>query len=662
MEFAILKDIVIIFALAVGVLFICHRLNIPAVVGFLLTGILAGPHGLGLVETSEQVHVIAEFGVILLLFSIGLEFSFKNLAGIKKTILLGGSIQVGLTVLFTFVLAELTGLKANQAVFLGFLVSLSSTAIVLKQLTERADINTPHGKTALGILIYQDIIVVFMMLFTPFLGAGGENGEPIISILLKTAFIILVVMLLTLYIIPPLLYQITRTQSRELFMLSIMAICFSVAWLTSSAGLSLALGAFLAGLIISESEYSHQALSNIMPFIDTFTSLFFVSIGMLLDVSFLIEHIGIILLLTLGIILGKGLIALIATLVLGYPLRIAVLAGLSLSQIGEFSFILAQTGVEHKLVGNYMYQGFLASAIITMMLTPFIMNVAPRVAVSVYRLPLPKRLLKGTMPEVEELEEDLNLEDHLIIIGYGLNGRNLARAAAYAGIPYVILEINADTVREERAKGEPIYYGDATHELVLKHVNAEKARVVVIAISDSAATRRVTYVARKLSPLAYIIVRTRFVADMHDLYELGADQVIPEEYETSIEIFARVLARYMVPHEEIEAYVESVRQEGYEMFRSLSRENLKITSRNEVFKGMEVSSIRIPYKSFLAGKKIEDIELRKKYGVTVVAIQRGREVIPNPGGHDLILPEDILFLLGEKEKLHNFVHKFLPAE
>ncbi|WP_073092839.1 cation:proton antiporter [Thermosyntropha lipolytica] len=660
MEFAILKDIAIIFALAVGVLFICHRLNIPVIVGFLLTGVLAGPHGLGLVETSEHVHVIAEFGVILLLFSIGLEFSFKHLASIKKTILLGGSIQVGLTILFTFILAELAGLKANQAVFLGFLVSLSSTAIVLKQLTERADINTPHGKTALGILIYQDIIVVFMMLFTPFLG-GGENVGPVTSILLKTVLIIVVVMLLTLYIIPPLLYQITRTQSRELFMLSIIAICFSVAWLTSSAGLSLALGAFLAGLIISESEYSHQALANIMPFIDTFTSLFFVSIGMLLDINFLAQHLGIIILLSLGIFLGKSIISAIATLLLGYPLRVAILAGLILFQVGEFSFILAQVGIEHQLISMDIYQGFLAAAIITMMLTPFVINMAPRVAVAIYKLPWPQRLLRGSLPEIEELEEELNLEDHLVIIGYGLNGKNLSRAAAYAGIPYVILEINADTVREEKKKGEPIYYGDATHELVLKHVNVEKARVVVIAISDSAATRRVTYIARKLSPMAYIIVRTRFVADMHDLYELGADQVIPEEYETSIEIFARVLARYMVPHEEIEAYIESVRREGYEMFRSLSREELKMMNRPDFFQGMEITSIRIPYNSILAGKKIEEVEIRKKYGVTVVAIQREKEIIPNPGGHDLILPDDILFLLGEKEKLHSFIHRFLPG-
>ncbi|MBO8159543.1 cation:proton antiporter [Thermosyntropha sp.] len=658
MEFEILREIVVIFVLAVGVLFLCHRLKIPSIVGFLLTGVLVGPYGLGLVESSEHVHVVAEIGVIMLLFSIGLEFSFKNLASIKKTILLGGSIQVGLTILFTFLLASFMGIQANNAVFLGFLVSLSSTAIVLKQLTERVEINAPHGKTALGILIYQDIIVVLMMLFTPLLGEGGGASEPLSLILLKAVGIIILVLILSLYVVPPLLYQITRTQSRELFMFSIIAICFFVAWLTYSAGLSLALGAFLAGLIISESEYSHQALSNIMPFIDTFTSLFFVSIGMLLDINVLAGHIGVILLFTFLLIAGKSIIAGLAAVVLGYPLRIAVLTGFALAQIGEFSFILAQVGMKYGLITDSLYQGFLSSAILTMMLTPFLMNFAPRVARLVYKLPLPKKLLKGAIPEMEEIDEDINKENHLVIIGYGLNGRNLSRAASYAGIPYVILEINADTVRQEKAKGEPIYYGDATHELVLKHVSVEKARVVVVAISDSAATRRVTYMVRKLNPLAYIIVRTRFVADMHDLYELGADEVIPEEFETSIEIFARVLAKYLVPHEEIEAYVETVRREGYEMLRSLSETDLKIDKNKQIFMGMEITSLRVPSNSFVAGRKIEDLELRKKHGVTVVAIQHENKVVPNPGARDLIMPGDVLFLLGEAEKLRNFVHKF----
>jgi CPA2 family monovalent cation:H+ antiporter-2 len=371
-EFHLLYDIVVIFAIAVVVLYLCHRLKIPSIVGFLFTGILAGPYGIALVKSVEQVESIAEIGVIFLLFSIGLEFSFKSLISIKKTILLGGSIQVGFTILFTFIIARLMNMPANQAIFLGFLVSLSSTAIVLKQLGERLEMDTPNGKTALGILIYQDIIVVAMMLFTPWLAADSVALDSLWWVLLKALVLMVAVIILSLYVLPPLLYQITRTQSRELFMLSIIVICFSIAGLTYSAGLSLALGAFLAGLIIAESEYSHQALANVIPFMDTFTSLFFVSIGMLLSVQSVWSHMGTLIIFTLAILSVKGLVAGLAAVILAYPLRIAIIVGFTLCQVGEFSFILAQTGISHGLLSPELYQGFLAASIMTMMLTPLL--------------------------------------------------------------------------------------------------------------------------------------------------------------------------------------------------------------------------------------------------------------------------------------------------
>lgn len=519
-----LNEIVIMFGLAVGVLFVCYRLKIPSIVGFLLTGIIAGPYGFALIKSSEQVEVIAEIGVIFLLFSIGLEFSFQSLREIKKTVLLGGSLQVFFTVALTELIARLLGMPVNQAIFLGFLVSLSSTAIVLKQLGEKAEMDTPQGNIDLGILVFQDIIVVAMMLFTPLLGTGtgGTEIQSPLYILAKTSGVIILVIVLAEYVIPPLLDQITRTQSRELFLLSIISICFAVAWLTSSAGLSLALGAFLAGLIIAESEYSHQAMANVMPFIDTFTSIFFISIGMLLNLHNMIENLPLVVGFTILLLLIKSLVALLTTIVLGYPLRTAIIVGFSLSQVGEFSFILAQTGIDNGLLGGSLYQVFLAASILTMMMTPFLMNFAPRLASVVYRWDLPERLRSGILPWCSEIEEKVPMNDHLIIVGFGVNGRNLSRAACFAGIPYVILDINADTVKKEKENGEPIYYGDATHEVVLHAVNIESARVVVIAVSDAAATRRITNTVRRLNPTVYIIVRTRFVSNVPDLYELGA--------------------------------------------------------------------------------------------------------------------------------------------
>jgi CPA2 family monovalent cation:H+ antiporter-2 len=457
-EFHLLYDIVVIFAIAVVVLYLCHRLKIPSIVGFLFTGILAGPYGIALVKSVEQVESIAEIGVIFLLFSIGLEFSFKSLISIKKTILLGGSIQVGFTILFTFIIARLMNMPANQAIFLGFLVSLSSTAIVLKQLGERLEMDTPNGKTALGILIYQDIIVVAMMLFTPWLAADSVALDSLWWVLLKALVLMVAVIILSLYVLPPLLYQITRTQSRELFMLSIIVICFSIAGLTYSAGLSLALGAFLAGLIIAESEYSHQALANVIPFMDTFTSLFFVSIGMLLSVQSVWSHMGTLIIFTLAILSVKGLVAGLAAVILAYPLRIAIIVGFTLCQVGEFSFILAQTGISHGLLSPELYQGFLAASIMTMMLTPLLISIAPRVAARIADWPLPERLKSGRYSWSTAIDSDIEKENHLLIVGFGLNGRNLCQAAQYAGIPYVILELNAETVRQEQEKGQPIFF------------------------------------------------------------------------------------------------------------------------------------------------------------------------------------------------------------
>jgi len=452
MEIPLLNDIVVIFGLAIAVLFICHRLRVPAVVGFLLTGIFVGPYGFGLVKAVHEVEILAEIGIVLLLFTIGIEFSLEKLLQIRKSVLMGGSLQVLLTFLATLFIARRFGQAFGEAVFIGFLVALSSTAIVLKLIQERAEVDSPHGRTTLGILIFQDIIIVPMILVTPLLaGATGNLGESVLVLLAKGIGIILLVMVSTKWIVPQVLYQITRTRNQEVFLLSVVVICFGVAWLTSKAGLSLALGAFLAGLIISESKYSHQALGNILPFRDVFTSFFFVSIGMLLDVGFLFQQPGTIALIALGVLVLKSIIACFATVLLGSPFRTSILVGLALSQVGEFSFILSRTGVEHGLLAGNIYQMFLAFSVLSMAATPFIITLAPRAADIILRFPLPKRLISGFYP-VPEIKVK-NKKDHLIIIGFGVNGRNVAHAARVAGIPYAVIEMNPKTVRNEQAQG-----------------------------------------------------------------------------------------------------------------------------------------------------------------------------------------------------------------
>jgi len=650
MEILLLNEIVIIFGLSIAILFICHRLRMPTIVGFLLTGILAGPYGLGLIKAVHEVEILAEVGVVLLLFTIGIEFSLGRLLQIKKSVLMGGSIQVLLTLLVTFVIARQLGQPIGESIFIGFLISLSSTAIVLKLIQERGEVDSPHGRTTLGILIFQDIIIVPMILVTPLLaGATGDLGESVLVLIAKGIGIIGLVFVSAKWIVPQVLYQIARTRSRELFLLSVIVICLAVAWITSSAGLSLALGAFLAGLIISESEYSHHALGNILPFRDVFTSFFFISIGMLLDVGFLFRQPGTIVLMALGVLVLKSFIASFATVLLGFPLRTSILVGPALGQVGEFSFILSKTGVEHSLLAGNIYQIFLAVSVLSMAATPFIITLAPRLTDIILRLPLPKRLISGFYP-VSEIKVE-NKKHHLIIIGFGVNGRNVARAARVSGIPYAIIEMNPETVRSEQAQGEPIYYGDSTQEAVLQHANIKDARIVVAAINDPTATRRITEIIRRLNPEVHLIVRTRYLQEVKPLYELGADEVIPEEFETSVEIFTRVLAKYFIPRDEIERLVAEVRSDGYEMFRSLSKESSSFSDLKLQLPDVEISTLRVAERSPLVGKSLAETELRKKYGVTVLAIRRNSQILSNPNANIPFWANDELFVLGPPDRI-----------
>ena len=652
METSLLNDILIIFGLAIAILFISHRLRVPTIVGLLLTGMLAGPHGLGVISGITEIEVLAEIGVVLLLFTIGSELSLKDLWELKKAVLIGGSAQVLLTILVVFVLASQFGLGFGESVFIGFLISLSSTAIVLKTLQERAEMDTCHGRTTLSILIFQDVIIVPMILVTPMLaGVSGELGEPPIIIFAKGLGLLLLIILSAKWVVPHLLYQIARTLNRELFLLSIIFICFSIALLTYNIGLSLALGAFLAGLIISESEYSHQALGNILPFRDVFMSFFFVSIGMLLDIDFFLQNPGLIVLMALVVFALKTVIASLSTAMLGYHPRIVIIVGLSLFQVGEFSFILSRFGVEYGLLAPDTYQLFLAVSVMTMAATPFIIQASPHVAHSAMQIVPTNLISHWCRTETNNSDRKIPLDDHLIIIGFGVNGRNMARAARVAGIPYVIIEINPEIVRKEKSINEPIYYGDSAQESVLEHANIKGARVLVLGISDPVGTRKIISIAHHLNPNLHIITRTRYLQEMGALYDLGANEVIPQEFETSVEIFVRVLKKYLIPKDEIEKFSADVRADGYEMFRSLSEEPANLFNLKLDLPDIEINTIRVEEGSYVDGKNLIQIQLRKKYGVTVLAIRRGSQTLPNPDANMQFFAGDIIVLLGSVDNI-----------
>jgi CPA2 family monovalent cation:H+ antiporter-2 len=644
-----IRDLVVIFGISIAVVLVFHRLRLPSIVGFLLAGALIGPSGLNLVDNTARVELLAEVGVALLLFSIGLDISLARLARIRVFALSGGGLQVLLTVTVTAVVViALSGTSWQASIFWGFLVALSSTAIVLRILVDRGEIDAPHGRLALAILIFQDLVVVPMMLVLPLLGGQIQGGLLDVAVTLGRAMLLIgAILLAARWVIPKALGVVVRARSRELFVIAVLLICASIAWVAEAEGLSLALGAFIAGMVISESEYSHQALADIMPFRDSFISLFFVSIGMLFDLRSFMTAWPVLLLTTVGVLALKGSVAGGVTLLMGYPGRVAAMVGLSLSQVGEFSFVMAQAGQHYGLLTPYGYQLFLAISILTMLVTPVLIQWGPSVLMRAGAATQLPAWLSREPPQ--ELSHIAMQRDHVIIAGFGLNGRNLARVLKEAGIPYVIVDLYADTVRRGQAQGEPIYYGDVTQREMLERMGVERARLLVLAVSDPFATRRVIPVARQANPEIHIVARTRYVREVEELLRLGADEVVPEEFETSLEIFELVLREYDVSPREIKRKQEEIRREGYARLR---REALEpYTGHGELPIEVDVHYQPVPAGSPLIGRRLADLRLHEYGGVHVPAIIRRGGTHAGPDGDWRLEADDCLVMTGAREAI-----------
>ncbi|MDD2582668.1 MAG: cation:proton antiporter [Desulfuromonadaceae bacterium] len=659
MPYEALKDIEILFGLALVTVVVLRRFKLPSIIGFLVTGILAGPHAMAFIKDTGQVEQMAEIGVVLLLFTIGIELSLKELMRIKHLVLWGGGLQVLVTIMAVATAGAVFGFPVKQAFFFGFLVSLSSTAILMKLLIDSGQADTPHGKMAMGILIFQDLCIVPLMLLTPLLAGNGSDISSILVITAKAGAVVLAAHYGARFFVPWIFKQVVKTRSRELFILTIIFIGLGTAWLTALAGLSLALGAFIAGLAISESEYSNQALSDIIPFREAFMSLFFISVGMLLDPAILTTYPLLIVSLVATIMLIKTFVAAGSAMVLGVPMRIAIITGFSLAQIGEFSFVLSQSGVKVGLLSPEMYQIFLAASIATMGLTPVCLKYASPVADFVITL-LPHEWTRGR-GVLATREKNVQMNDHVIIVGYGVNGRNLAKALKNLKIQHIVIETNPFTVKNERNRGQHIIFGDASQPEVLEHAHIKNARGMVIAISDAAASRRVAALARHQNPSLHIIVRTRYMLEVEPLYKLGANEVIPEEFETSIEILSRVLRNYMVPLAEIERCVTEVRSDGYDMFRSLSRRHSHAVGISGYLSGAEIATFRLKKGSQLEGQCLHEGTIRHMSGATVLVIKRGDELVANPDPVWELQPDDLLLLLGKPEQLAVAGRLFEPS-
>ena len=643
---AILTDIVVIFASSVAAALACHRLRIPTSIGLLLAGVLLGPDALGVVRNAHQIELIAEIGVVLLMFVIGLEISLSDLAHLRHHFAAGGSIQFFGTGLIVAGVTYLMGSPLEQSIYLGFVVALSSTAVVLRLLQERAELDTPHGRSVLATLIYQDIAVVPLMLTAPLLAgdAGGSGTGAVASLVGRVAVVGLFAFAAYRWLVLWILERITVTRSSEAFLLGVITLCVGIAVFTQSMGLSLALGAFLAGFIISESEYSHQAVTVMLPFRDVFMSLFFVSIGMLLDVQYLSAHPLRLGLLVLGVLLLKPVVGALSSLAVGLPLRNAVLAGLALGQVGEFSLVATQAGVSAGLLGRDVFQTVLDVAVVSMLLTPVLVAIGPRCADVLCATPLTLlQRMRFTPARVSSAHSYLG---HVLIVGYGVTGKNMAMTARLSGVPYAIVEVNAATVRAALAEGEPIHFGDATQYAILHHLDADKARAIVIVIDDPAGARRIVELSRRIAPDAYILVRSRYLREVEPLRALGADEVIADELEVSIEVFSRVLARMLVPREDIKRLIGDVRGDWRRMARGLAKEATSVPDLRIGVPDLVTHTMRLTERSPLAGRSIAQSLLRAEHGVTVLAITRGGEALVNPRGETIFEVGDILFVIG----------------
>ena len=564
MQHLIFRDILIIFLASIPVILLLKKLHLPPLVGFILTGSLLGPSGLGLIPTSDRVEVLAQIGVTLLLFSVGLEFSLENLAKLRTYVLYGGALQIFGCLAGGLIVGTAFEWPLPQGIFFGCLIALSSTAVVLASLMDNRLQETLSGRITTGILILQDLAVIPMLVFLPWMLPGAETGGLWSLLLWNLGRILLVfgpVFFFIRYLSGPVLRTISSSRSRELFLITVISFTLGMAWLTHSLGISFALGAFLGGLMIGGTDYQTEALSEIAPFRYAFNSIFFVSIGMLLDYRFLAHHLPIVLAMAIAIPSLKVAVTSGSLILVRAPHRLSINVGILLGQIGEFSFLLASMGKSLGAFDRVFYQYFLAIASVTMILTPLFVRWAAPLAERIARLPGLNRISR-TADEKELDARAPALKDHVILSGFGPLGSAISHFLEQYKIPYLILELNPETIERRRATRQNIFFGDGTSEEILFRSGIERARLLVVTIPgflDNVASVRQ---ARRLNPKITIITRAKYRREVSELYEAGADIVVSEELEGGIEMGRMTLEALGFPPDEVDSHIQKIREFG----------------------------------------------------------------------------------------------------
>ncbi|MBC1254991.1 cation:proton antiporter [Trichormus variabilis] len=654
-DFRLIVDLVSVLAVAAcGGLF-AALLKQPVLLGYLIGGVVVGPAGLGLIKEVIQVETLAQFGVAFLLFALGVEFSFAELKKVKAIALGGGGLQIALTILTTVLVCGLTGAWGAlpaKGVFLGSILSLSSTAVVLKCLMERNETETPHGQVMLGILVVQDLALGLMLAVLPALHEPGEViGMAVLTALVRIGLFAAGAVAAGIWVIPPLLRLLARTESRELFLLGVVALCLGIALLTESLGLSIEMGAFVAGLMISEVEYADQTLTYVEPLRDIFASLFFAAIGMLIDPVFLLQNIELILGLVALVFLGKFLIITPLVKLFRYPLKTALIAGLGLAQIGEFSFVLASEGQALGLVSRRIYLLILGTTAVTLMLTPFVLRLLPSLFNFAESIPWLKPYISGE-GQALDISEDLPFQDHIVVCGYGRVGKNLVKLLQQHNVPVVVIDQSESRIQQLRDGEIPYVYGNCVSLHVLETAGVSHAKGMAIALPDPMSTRLCVKRALELCPELDLVVRATQDKNIELLYQLGAREVVQPEFEASIEMATHLLTDVGWTSGLLQQEMQQIRSDHYLDFRP--ERNADEVSRHlqQATQDLNRRWYDLPVDSPLIGMNLEEADMRYLTGVSLMAIRRANgEEIDYPNNQTKLAAGDRLLIVGANEEL-----------
>jgi CPA2 family monovalent cation:H+ antiporter-2 len=628
--------------------YICHRLKILPIVGFLLAGVLIGPHALAVVEDAALIDQIAEIGIVLLLFTIGLEFSLERLWRIKRAIFIGGGLQLALTIAAVTGILALMHIDWRIGFYTGALVALSSTALVLKVLGDRNEVSSPKGQLTLGILIFQDLAIVGLVLVLPMLAGDAGSMLGVAKGLGLAALIVVLVVIVARRVMPPILERVARTCSQEIFLLTIIAICLGTAWLTNLAGVSLSLGAFLAGLVMSESRFSHHAFAEILPLQILFSAVFFISVGMLLDLSFVMRHLLVILAVVACVVILKAAITGLAAKLLRYPAPTVAATAFLLAQIGEFSFVLERVGRAAGLypagVEDMGGQTFIAATVLLMAVTPLLAKAGraleERHAASIADA--------GTQAEPEQV----TLENHVIVAGYGSAARYLTRVLRDSGVPFVIVTLSPTGAGEAQRDGLHVIIGDYSKRFLLTTAGIDNAKMLVIPDDTADMARRVVGVARGINPTLHIVVRAQSQSEVDALISDGADEVLVDELEIGVQLFTRVLDAYQVNPAEVEDHVQTVRNGGYAALRAAISDTPLVVCEDLDESCFDTRTFTV--RGNMSRPPVTIAQLAATGGIRVLSVERGGETLTD-------LADDFALLTGDRLTARGSAQAFAAA-